>query len=151
MRIKQANLAAFIEQTLVSVRAGLRAARLLGFDLELPRTIDFAVEVVQVAQDVTQVTAASGSETPGSVETTVEGAATDTTTEAAATDTGTEAAATDTTEEEGAEDITVEAAAEDLTTEAAVADTEETTRTVAQTQAETGEDAGTDVYTWGEY
>jgi len=86
MRILQANVAAFVSNTLINVRAGLQAAQAAGVTFDgLPKEFPFTLEIVHSAQSLVSLTA-SVSDRSAESELSTEAAATTTVTEAAATD-----------------------------------------------------------------
>lgn len=60
MRLKQEDLAGFITETLLNVRAGIQAARDQGIIGELPGEISFSVEIIDTPQSLSSVTTTEG-------------------------------------------------------------------------------------------
>lgn len=70
MRIKQADLAAFVQQTLQNVRAGFAAAYGQGIDMIPETEITFDCDVIQSLQALSSVTTTSDSSTASKTEAT---------------------------------------------------------------------------------
>jgi len=92
MRIKQADLAGFIEETILSIRTGMQAAQAAGIVFDgMPKELNISVEIIDSVQSlnsVTGVAATNGDAAATDTDTTVRTGTQDTTnTDAAATDT----------------------------------------------------------------
>lgn len=103
MRILKANLAGFIEDSLLAIRTACEQAIAEGLIVELPTHVDFAMEVVNNAAGVTQATS-----TAAPAETTTEEAHAIVTNEAEATDLTTVSRTVNQSTGESGDDRTVE-------------------------------------------
>lgn len=94
MRIRQTQLAAFIQETITNIRLGQLGLQGVGVTFQdgLPKEVEFTLEIVHAAQNLTTVTSQSNTE-GAATNSNVEGAATNSNTEGTATNSNTEGAA----------------------------------------------------------
>lgn len=139
MRILQADLPAFLTQTLQNIRAGLEAAIADGIIVEMPDYVDISVEVVQAPGAVTTVTGTSGSQNSTRQGTTTP--QTQTTTDQPVQETTVEDGYVETTTDGGSTETSVEASTQGETT----------TRVVNQQSNDQGSDGETTTYSYQSY